>query len=190
MNYNLVIDVKATEVSSPTEPVTLAEAKEWCKIELDITEENTLITELIKTARLQVEGFLNISLVDKTIEAVVNNSLGGIELPYQPLKTFTSLKDEDGNALVVNSDYKLQGVFFKTIKSPCSDYLVANYTTGYTTENPLPKQFKTAVLQQVAYLYENRGDTPANATTQNNRTVPTELSPMVELTLFPYRRIW
>jgi uncharacterized phiE125 gp8 family phage protein len=190
MNYNAVLDVKIDEGNTPTEPLTLNEAKEWCKIELAIAEEDALITELIKTARLQVEGFLNISLVDKTIEAAINNSLGGIELPYGPLKTFTSLKDEDGNILSVDTDYKLQGVFFKSIKTPCSSFLIANYTTGYTSANPLPMNFKTAVLQQVAYLYENRGDTPANATTQNNRTVPTELSQIVELTLSPYRRVW
>lgn len=189
MNYNAVLDVKLTEASTPTEPVTLEEAKEWCKIELAITEEDSLITELIKTARLQVEGFLNISLVDKTVEAHLNNSLGGVELPYQPIKDFTLLKDEDETTLTTD-EYKLQGVFFKTIKSPCDAYLIANYTTGYSNTNPLPKQFKTAVLQQVAYLYENRGDTPASATTQDNKTVPTQLSQILQATLSHYRRVW
>lgn len=189
MNYNAVLDVKLTEASTPTEPVTLAEAKEWCKIELAIAEEDTLITELIKTARLQVEGFLNISLVDKTVEAHLNNTLGGIELPYQPIKELTSLKNEDETELTTGQ-YTLRGVFFKSIKSPCDAYLIANYTTGYSNTNPLPKQFKTAVLQQVAYLYENRGDTPASATTQSNKTVPTELSQILQATLAPYRRVW
>lgn len=185
MNYNNVLDVKITDTGA--EPCTLAEAKNWCKIELAITEEDALITELIKTARLLCEGFTNVSFVEKTIEAIVNNSLGGIELPYGPLKTFTSLINEDGETLVLNTDYKLQGVLFKTIQTPCDSYLKATYVAGYTT---LPTNFKTAVLQQVAYLYENRGDTPADATTQNNKTTPTLLSPILQIILCPYRRIW
>jgi uncharacterized phiE125 gp8 family phage protein len=185
MNYNAILDVMQTDTGA--EPCTLAEAKEWCKVELNITEENTLITELIKTARLQCEGFTNISFVEKNIETILNNSLGGIEFPYGPVKTFTSLINEDGETLVINEDYKIQGVLFKTLKEPLDCYLKATYVAGYTT---LPTNFKTAVLQQVAYLYENRGDTPADATRQNNTSVPTELSPMVKLTLNPYRRIW
>jgi len=185
MNYNAILDTKLTDTGS--EPCTLAEAKEWCKIELNITEENTLITELIKTARLQCEGYTNVSFVEKTVIAILNNSLGSIELPYGPVKTFTSLINEDGKTLTVTTEYVLQGELFKTIKTPCDSYLKATYVAGYTT---LPTNFKTAVLQQVAYLYENRGDTPADATRQNNTSIPTELSPMVKLTLNPDRRIW
>lgn len=185
MNYNAILDVKQTDTGN--EPCTLSEAKEWCKIELNITEENTLITELIKTARLQCEGYTNVSFVEKTIEAIINNSLGGIEFPYGPVKTFTSLINEDGDTLVVNTDYKIQGVLFKTLKEPLDCYLKATYVAGYTT---LPVNFKTAVLQQVAFLYENRGDEAANATTQNNRVVSTNLSPLVTQVLTPYRRVW
>lgn len=97
MKYNAVIEAKQVEAAA-TEPVTLAEAKQWCKIELDITEENTLLTQLITAARKQLEGYLCISLVDKTVTAVFRNELGNIELPYGPVKSITSVTDVDGNA--------------------------------------------------------------------------------------------
>jgi uncharacterized phiE125 gp8 family phage protein len=176
MDYNTILDVKLTDTGA--EPCTLAEAKEWCKIELNISEENTLITELIKTARLQCEGYTNVSFVEKTVIAILNNSIGGIELPYGPLKTFTSLINEDGKTLTVDTEYKLQGELFKTIKNPLDSYLKATYVAAYTT---LPTNFKTAVLQQVAFLYENRGDV-------TNKEMG--LGSMAMQTLNPYRRIW
>ncbi len=183
MKYNAVLEAKEVE-SSPTEPVTLQEAKDWCKIE--VNDDDTLITELIKTARRQCEGFLCISLVDKTVTAVFDNSLGNIELPYQPIKELTSITDSEGEILTTD-EYKLRGFEFKKLESPCDSYLEAIYTTGYES---LPTNFKTAVLQQVSFLYENRGDIPAGSQRLNNQTVPTELSPMVRETLRPYRRIW
>lgn len=184
MKYNAVLEAKEVE-STPTEPVTLQEAKDWCKIE--VSDDDTLIEELIVSARKQCEGFLCISLVDKTVSAVLNNSLGNIELPYGPIKTITSITDSEGTVLVANDTYKLRGFEFKKLESPCNEYLEAVYTTGYTT---IPDNFKTAVLQQIAFLYENRGDTPAGSQRFNNQNVPTQLSPMVKETLNPYRRVW
>ena len=169
MEYNAVLEVKQVE-SNPTEPVTLQEAKDWMKV--DLTDDDTLITELIKVARKQVEGYLSISLVPKTITAIFNNSQGGIELPYGPVASITSVKDEDDVALFETDDYVLHGEDYKTIKTPY-DYLKVVYVTAANTEH------KTGILQQILYLYENRGDVNAG-----------QLSPMVKMTLKPYRRVW
>lgn len=172
---NFTIGVNATEKGS-TEPVTLSEAKQWCKVELSISEENTLLTELITTARQQCEGFLNISLTPKTIIAIVNNAGGGAELPYGPVKDSPAVTyaDSEGTAI---TDVVLHGSLFKWIASPLADYIKATYETGYTT---FPTEFKTAILQQIVWLYENRGDS----------TSAGQLSPMVKQSLKPYRRIW
>lgn len=171
MKYNAVLEVKQVE-TDPVEPCTLAEAKQWCKIELDIAEENTLITELITVARKIVEGYLCISLVDKTVTAVLINQLGSIELPYGPVKAISSVTDSDNVALTVDTGYEITGVEFKRLKTDF-DWIKLVYTTGYTD---VPVNFKTAVLQQVLYLYENRGDA--------------QLSPMIKNTLNAYRRVW
>ena len=168
MEYNAVLEVKQVE-SSVTEPVTVQEAKDWMKV--DLTDDDTLIEELITVARKQVEGYLCISLVPKTITAILNNSQGGIELPYGPVASITSVKDEDDIAIEA-TEYLPQGEDYKTIKTPY-DYLKVVYVTEANTE------YKTGVLQQILYLYENRGDVNAG-----------QLSPMVKMTLKPYRRVW
>ena len=170
MNYN----TSQTQFSSEsgTEPITLAEAKAWIKVDTAITADDILITELIKAARMQVEGFLGISLIQRTVTAIINNSAGDIELPYGPLVSFTSLTDEDGTAIAAD-DYELRGIGFKYLHEPLYDYMTAVYTTGYTA---LPENFKTAVKEQVAWLYDNRGEAK-------------ELSEIVYNTLKPFRRV-
>lgn len=170
MKYNTSQTQFSSE--SSTEPVTLTEAKEWLKVDTVITEDDALITELIKVARIQCEGFLGISLITRTVTAVLNNSLGGIELPYGPVVTFTSLTDSEGDAILA-ANYELRGVGFKWLETPLDEYMTAVYTTGYTT---LPVNFKEAVKMQIAHLYENRGDEQG-------------LSPMVMQSLKPFRRV-
>lgn len=172
MKYNAVIEAKQAE-AAVTEPVTLAEAKQWCKIELDITEENTLLTQLITAARKQLEGYLCISLVDKTVTAILRNELGSIELPYGPVKDITIVKDANGNA-VDTGNYEITGEEFKKLKSPCDNFITVVYETGYDL---MPDYFKTAILNQILYLYENRGDA-------------INISPMASMLLKPHRRIW
>lgn len=173
---NAVLEVKKDDSQIAIDVVSLDEAKEYIKVELDITEEDDLIEDLITTSVSQCEGYLNISIIPATVTTILNNSLGGIELPYGPIESFSSLKDCDDNELTADEGYKLQGIDFRTIKFPCYAYLKAEYTTGYTE---LPQHFKTAVLQQVAYLYENRGDTSIKG-----------LGPTALQTLKPYRRVW
>ncbi len=170
MTYNTAQTQFSSE--SSTEPITLAEAKAWIKVDTAITADDTLITELIKAARQQCEGFLGISLISRTVTAIINNSAGNIELPYGPLVSFTSLTDEDGNAIVA-ADYGLRGIGFKYLYTPRYDYMTAVYTTGYTA---VQENFKTAVKEQVAWLYDNRGEAK-------------ELSEIVSMTLKPYRRV-
>jgi hypothetical protein len=168
MKYNTAQTKFSSENS--TEPVTLAEAKNWIKVDAGITDDDALITELIKVARQQCEGFLGISLIERTVTAVINNSAGGAELPYGPVVSFTSLKDVDDNALTE----VLQGLDFKTLKTPLDDYMTAVYTTGYPDGVPL--NFKTAIKEQVAWLYDGRGEDK-------------ELSATVLQNLKPYRRV-
>ena len=168
MKVNSVLDISFSSESS-TYPCTLDEVSDFIKV--DLTDDDTLITELIKTATTLCEGFLGISLRTRTVTAYLDNSAGNTELPYGPVTAFTSLTDADGN-VIASTDYTLRGGGFKYLEEPEYAYLVAVYTTGYAT---LPVQFKTGVMQQVAHLYENRGDVG--------------LSDKAKQTLAPYRRV-
>lgn len=182
MKYNAVLEVIFSSEGS-TEPVTAAEVKNWCKVEASITDDDTLLASLGKAARVLIEGYLCISLIPRTVTAYLNNSLGDIELPYGPVNTFTSLHrtvDTLDDTAITSDDYRIRGSAFKTIYTPCYDYLKAIYTAGYANAEAVPEQYKTAIKQQVVYLYQNRGDIEGK--------VPT-LSPMVMQTLKPYRRV-
>ena len=156
--FNAVLDVLFIEGSSPeTEPVTYEEAIQQANID-DIAGDVNLIESYITTARIQCETFACMSFISREIESVVNNSLGGIYLPYGPIIAVSSVYDKDDNEITSDS-YKVLGVKFKQLSYPMRDYLKVTYTAGWTE---LPQIFKTAILQQVAYLYEHRGDEKAD----------------------------
>lgn len=149
VRFNAVLDIVFDDTSI-TEPVTLAEAKAWAKI--DTTADDSIITSLITTARQQCEDYVGISLVGHTIKAVLNNSNGGIFLPYGPVVEISSVKDEDGNAI---TDYETSGTNFVQLLYPTLERITVEYTTGYDS---LPGELKTAILQQFFYIYHNRGE--------------------------------
>lgn len=146
--FNATLDVQFSGEGS--EPVTKAEAKSWCRI--DVSDDDSLIETLITAARIMCEQYTNISFITRTVTAVLNNSCGNIFLPYGPVTGTVATVDRDGTSI---SDVKIYGNVFKFIESPCVDYMRVSYTAGYST---LPPNLKTAVLSQIAWMYENRGD--------------------------------
>lgn len=141
MNYNAVISVSFS--GEGNEPVTLQEAKDWCKI--DVPDDDDLIAALIKGARIICENYSGVSFVQKTVTAIIQNGLGNINLPYGPVTGSVAYTNPDGTA--ITGDYN--------ISIPKCERIKAVYTGGYTT---LPGNLKTAVLNQIAWMYENRGD--------------------------------
>ena len=139
--YNAVLSASFS-AEATTEPVTLQEAKDWCKI--DVSDDDSLITSLITAARIMCENYANLSFVNCTVTAKIKNGLGGFNPPYGPLKEITSAKDSDGNDI---DDFDFDNSY--------SGNVTVIYTAGYTA---LPENLKTAVLNQIAFLYQNRGD--------------------------------
>jgi hypothetical protein len=170
MNVNLVLDVDFQD-ESDTEPVTVEEFKNYAKI--DVSDDDILIGEIITAARQLCEKYLNISLIERTVVATLENGLGNIHLPYGPYVDMVSIEDEDGNDI---ADYELFGTNFKWICTPSNCRFIASYLAGYTT---LPKYFKTGIMQEALYLYQNRGD----------ETVFENLAPASVITLKPHRRV-
>lgn len=168
---NAVLDVEFDD-SALVEPVTLAEVKAQSKI--DTTAYDAVLQELISVARDMCETYTNISFVERVVTAHINNSLGGIELPYGPVNgDVTSAVDIDGND--VNAEYRHDR--FRSLKYPTTDYTVVVYDAGYSAAE-LPKKLKNAVLQQVDWLYRNIGSTEEVG-----------LAPIVKAMLKPHRRV-
>jgi len=160
VSYNAVIDFKVvTDLSA--EPVTLVEVKQHLNMQFDtegsyeFTDDDTKLTSLMKSCRKRLEKYTGVSFGPKTVRAILNNGKGNIELPYGPTVAITAIIDEDGDTIEAD-DYTLQGIEFKTLKSPCSCYVDVTYTAGFTT---LPEDLKMALLEEIAFRYENRGTT-------------------------------
>jgi uncharacterized phiE125 gp8 family phage protein len=172
VNYNAVIDIWYHD-NDIVEPVDLVEAKEFCKI--DISTDDNLITALIIAARQQCEAYTCVGFVEHYITAVVNNSNGGIYIPYGPLGEIFEVVDKEGNEMILNTDYKLQGNEFVRIMEPKVDEITIDYSTGYGYD--IPSVLKTALLNQIYYLYDNRSQGVD------------DISPVAKLLLNPFRRV-
>lgn len=146
--------VTAADFSDETgaEPVTLAEAKNWCKIELDYTAEDTKITTLIKAAREQCEKYVNLSFIRRTVTATIQGHSAGSRLPYGPVldeADIVYVTDSDG------ADYANYSFIGGLYTPRYSGSYTVQYEAGYTI---LPGMLKLAVLNQIGYLYQHNGD--------------------------------
>lgn len=171
-NYNHVYQVKdITDVSGdPTEPVSVDEIKSYMRLEglqdvdesdsTPFTEDDELIERLIVAARKKLEKLYGISLITKTLRAVITNQAGDIEIPDGPVQSITSLKDSSGNAI---TDYTIVGYtsddedYDDFIQLECSncDKMVIEYEAGYTD---VPEGLKVEIMRYVTWLFTYRGD--------------------------------
>lgn len=153
--------IKATQnqqAALVTEPLTLLEAKEWCIV--SHTNDDALITRLIRVARMQVEKKTGLSLVERNISIVVEIH-APFKLPHSPVRTLTSIERRDGYndddpdwILLTDEDYLFDGTFTRLSLPRCGTYRIA-YVAGFTE---VEQDLKDAVAAQVDFLYENRGD--------------------------------
>ena len=134
--YNSVLGKPEFADDTQDEPLSLEDAKAWCKIDLDT--DDSLLTALIVAARIMCETFTNIGFKQRTITAHINNADGGFVLPYGPASGDTTLQDGD----LFDDNRGGQTV---------------TYTGGYA-DGQLPKDLLTALKAQVLFLYENRGE--------------------------------
>lgn len=163
MSFNAVLDEKIL-TDAAVEPVTVADFKEWAKI--DFTEDDVLIERLVKAARRLLEVKYNVGIIEKDYYALVNNSCGMIDLPGAPIGT------------VSTTDVTVVGQSNKFLKLPRKCEVELEYKSGYALDS-VPEEFKTAIMQQCLYMYENRGDVT---------TDPADISPAAQSTMQPYSR--
>ena len=86
--------------------------------------------------------------------AIVDNSLGGIRLPYSPINSITAVYDYEG-VLIDPENYFISGEKIKRIDYPVNSYIKAVYDCGFTT---LPGELLDALLSEILWRYQNRGD--------------------------------
>lgn len=171
VTYNSVLDIEFDD-SAITEPVSLEEAKNFCKI--DITNDDDLITAMITAARQQCEAYTNTGFVVRDIVAIVNNENGGIYFPYGPLVEIYSVTDKNGQTLILDDNYETKGVSFVRLTEPKETEIELDYSAGYET---LPSVLKLALLNAIYYMYDNRAQGSDN------------IGPIAKSLLNPYKRV-
>ena len=191
MTYSVV-----QTVAPSSEPVTLAEVKLQCRIDSDMTAEDTLLTQYIAIARQQIENETGRQLITATwvYRADAFPVCRWIEMPRPPLLTITTLAYVDGAGTTqtwASSNYRVNsyadpgrlelayGVSWPTVRSQF-DAVQVSYTAGYgAAASAVPEPLRQAILLWVADLYLRReptGDRQAY------------LMPLsVERLLWPYR---
>ena len=152
-NISYVVDYELTENGYYSEePVSLSLAKQYCRI-LTGTSEDELINLFIASARLAVEKYTGLSLVGKVAQTMMLTPQAGLEVPFGPVTGTITWVDRDSTG----SSMQTVGFEFPKTLTPYSIITTATYTCGYTV-NTIPKELKNAILFQVNFLYENRGD--------------------------------
>ena len=171
-NYNNVNDFTFSDEDND-EPLSKEEVKDWLRI--DGNSDNNIVENLISAARVVIENYLNQSLINRTISVHLNNSCGNICLPFQPFTELVSIKDADDNTI---DSYLLSNSQFRRLQYPCDDGIKVEYKAGPGIGGSIPKVIHTAMLMQISFMYENRGDAE----------VGKSIAPMAKSILKSYRR--
>jgi uncharacterized phiE125 gp8 family phage protein len=171
----MVTDFYEIKTAATEQPVTLAEAKAWCKI--THTAEDDIITDLIVSATEKAETINNRVYITRTFTGYLSGldwscryEVGPyIELRRAPLGTVTSVKVYDDETLetVSGDDYNVKetGGFPRIVFSEINEspdripypYQV-EFTAGYGAAADVPEVVKTKIKKAVSYCYYNRGD--------------------------------
>lgn len=158
------------------EPVTLAEAKNWLRI--DQTEDDALIQTLITSARLVVEANARVMMIAQTWRLVMDSwpSSPAIAMQLKPLISFDAVrvKDSAGNPQIVppqtyledKTPNKARICFLSVPPTPGVKFagIEIDLTLGFgPSASDVPGPLRQAIRLLLARWYENRGDTETDA---------------------------
>lgn len=162
----------------PAELITLADAKVWIRMDSDITADDALIQALIEAATEACEIHTNRCFVQRTfygyfstlaISKQQNYDYPFVQVRRAPIVSLTNAYlyvDGDYSSLVDAGDYELQQSpafarvrFYQDLSADEVAFpLRLEFVAGYGAASDVPEALVTAVKQELAFLYENRGD--------------------------------
>lgn len=149
-----------------TEPIALAEAKAWLKLDGD--DEDALVSTLIAAARLHVESATGRALIAQSwrlvLDAWPDNRV--VRLPVTPLLSLTSITAFDGDG--IDHEMSLDGIdagraellLPAGIDAPAlreHHGIEIDYVAGFGEDSEdVPGPLKQALLLLMAYWFEHR----------------------------------
>lgn len=168
-------DVKQLTVPT-TEPVTLAEAKLWCRIEDDDTAQDAMVLLLITAARERAEEITARAFARRTFELRLDAFPADdspIWLPYPPLVSveYLTYGTSDGDVSVSGSPQAwhadlggdslpgrlapLYGASWPSaLEQPGSVRI--GYTAGYVTSSAIPRKVRLWMQSRISTWFEFR----------------------------------
>lgn len=168
-----------TLVTAPVaEPVTLAEAKAWCKV--DHSDDDALITSLNVAARDRLEHETRRQFVTATWRLTLPRFSGPIRLPKPPFQSassityvdpagatqtvtaswYTAAADPDGGLIVLGENYSWPDVLPNRV-----DAVTVQFVAGYGLAVSVPDAIKTAIKMTLAHWYAQREPVVIGSTT-------------------------
>lgn len=160
MAYNLLLDWTNTEIGYVNGPITVAQAKSFSRVENTSPEQDQLFALWVRAARTKIEQYTGLSLIPRNIVAVMSAAQTDMELPFGPVTGTPIFVDKQGVAQTITT----VGLNFPSIVYPVL-YTKATYTAGYA-DGQCPDELQQAMLLQVCYWWENRGDQSAGTGSQ------------------------
>lgn len=170
-------------------PVTLTEAKAWCRIDSTDTDNNTVLALLIAAMTARAEEITGRAFVERALQLNLQGFAQCIELPWAPLIGVTSIAYTDINdtaQVVTAADYEVDtvrqpglvrpvfGAAWPSIGNGFNPVRV-NYQAGYrptgsptdlTDNSYLPAQLRMWIQARIATLFENREQLIVNSQVQ------------------------
>ena len=155
------------------EPISLDEAKRHVRIDIDETDHDDYLHDLITVAREQVEMITWRKLITQTWYGYLQDWPGGkyIELPFGKLQSVTAIKytDVDGDESTWSSDEYIVGTDYQKGRVTLADGytwptevlypsnpIEIEFVCGYGLAVSVPAQIKHAMKMIVSELFENR----------------------------------
>ena len=166
-----------------TEPVSLNDARLWCRFIDGMTDDDDLLSALICSARRYCEAYTRRTLTLTTYKMIFDCFPSWFYLPRSQLYSVDQIQyyDADGTLQTLDSSVYIVG---SGISSPARVALAPDeewpdtqsgrieavevtFTTGISDPDKVPQTILTAMKQLIAHWYENResvviGATPAN----------------------------
>lgn len=178
------------------EPVALADAR--LHLRVDTTDDDSFISSLITTSRLQVEAALGLGLMTQIwlLQADCWPLNGLVELPLRPVQSVDEIRvlDADGNATVLDSiSYAVDlnsdrpriasRTGYWPIPGARLNGIEIEFSVGFGAESSaVPDDIRQALLLLIAHWYEHRGLEPGD-------TNPTSIPNAISSLLTPYKAV-
>jgi uncharacterized phiE125 gp8 family phage protein len=134
-----------------TEPVTLAEVKNYLRI--TNTRDDDYINSIIPNARIRAERYLNSDIVSKQRREYFAEISEAINLRYAPIASVDTVVI-DGETMTVDTDYTVEGLDNPLFK--LEQTIAEKVSITYTTSGMDASLVKPGVLSLVAELYHSR----------------------------------